>query len=420
MRIAMLTNNYKPFVGGVPISIERLSTELRALGHEVTIYAPYYEEAPPEEGVVRYKAMQKRHRSGYAIPSLFDPSIEKDFKERSFDIIHVHHPMVIGYTALYLSSKYKIPMVFTYHTRYEKYLHHIKLYEIMEKHAKPGGADFLSACCRAARKVVPVHNAAFMKHCDVVFAPTPLMRDYLREMGNTVPVVILPTGLANEDFVWDEGRAASLRQRYAPNGEFLFCSVARLEREKNISFLLRSLAVLKQSLDPDHDPGFRFIQIGEGTIADELAAEVKQLGLEDNVEFIGAVAHSELSGYYAASDLFLFASKSETQGIVLLEGMAARLPVVAVDASGVCDVVNDGYNGYKTPEDECVFAERVRGLISDAPLMEKLRAGAVQTAGSYRAGKMAVFAETCYYRAIENRKADASGSKEHKDAVTRI
>ena len=116
MRIAMLTNNYKPFVGGVPISIERLADGLRMLGHVVYIFAPSYENEEEEEFVIRYKVRQKMTAGGTVVPKLFDLEIERKFRELNFDLIHVHHPMMMGYTALYLSRRYGIPLVFTYHT----------------------------------------------------------------------------------------------------------------------------------------------------------------------------------------------------------------------------------------------------------------------------------------------------------------
>ncbi|MDF2514544.1 MAG: glycosyltransferase family 4 protein [Herbinix sp.] len=95
----MMTNNYKPFVGGVPISIERLAAKLRTLGHEVYIFAPSYDMEVEEEYVIRYHSLKQKLRREFIIPNIFDPMIEEKFKELSFDLIHVHHPMLIGYTA---------------------------------------------------------------------------------------------------------------------------------------------------------------------------------------------------------------------------------------------------------------------------------------------------------------------------------
>ena len=107
MKIAMMTNNYKPFIGGVPISVERLSQSLRKRGHEVCIFAPEYEDEYWEEDVIRYRSCEKRMKNGMAIPNILDARINQEFRWRQFDLIHVHQPMLIGNVAVHLSRKYK-------------------------------------------------------------------------------------------------------------------------------------------------------------------------------------------------------------------------------------------------------------------------------------------------------------------------
>ena len=119
MKIAMMTNNYLPFIGGVPISIQRLSDGLRREGHTVTVFAPTYREQTADRDVVRYRTLITGIARGAAVPDSFDRDIEREFAKGEFDVIHVHHPMMIGWTAVYLSRKYNVPLVFTYHTRYE-------------------------------------------------------------------------------------------------------------------------------------------------------------------------------------------------------------------------------------------------------------------------------------------------------------
>lgn len=137
MKIAMLTNNYKPFIGGVPISIERLAEGLRNLGHQVTVFAPEGAGCKEEPGVVRYRVLYEQRDKGLVIGNFIDKRIEKEFRDGQFDVIHVHHPVVIGFTAVYLSKKYGIPLAYTYHTRYEEYLHYFKLYERMTAGREP-------------------------------------------------------------------------------------------------------------------------------------------------------------------------------------------------------------------------------------------------------------------------------------------
>ena len=188
MKIAMMTNNYKPFIAGVPISVERLSDGLRANGHEVVVFAPDYEGQEEEKYIVRYRALIKGIVNGFSVPNSFDPHIERRFREGHFDVIHVHHPMLIGRTALYLSKKYRVPLCFTYHTRYEQYLHYI-------------GAEFI-------QNAVPNYVNRYADKCDLVFAPTQSMQEYLEKNGVRTGTAVLPTGLDKAGFAADEEEAA--------------------------------------------------------------------------------------------------------------------------------------------------------------------------------------------------------------------
>ena len=169
MKIAMLTNNYRPFVGGVPISVERQAQELVKLGYEVTVFAPMYGDTEEEkvrvlrvdedspERVVRYHTQRNKMANGMVYPALIPTEVTKVFADEAFDVIHVHHPMFAGPLGVRLGKKYDIPVVFTSHTRYEDYLHYIPALKIHEH----------SPACkmRAVRwiqgKVIPGYNRWF-------------------------------------------------------------------------------------------------------------------------------------------------------------------------------------------------------------------------------------------------------------------
>lgn len=192
MKIAMMTNNFLPFIGGVPISIQRLSDGLRREGHEVTIFAPAYKEQSDDRDIMRYRSLIKGIVNGASVPNSFDRRIECEFAKGHFDLIHVHHPMMIGWTAVYLSRKYHVPLVLTYHTRYEQYLHYIK-----------------ASCFQGA---VPFYMRNYISFCDMVFAPTPMMQDYLYQIGCRTPVRVLPTGICDDSFQVDTNAAVALRR----------------------------------------------------------------------------------------------------------------------------------------------------------------------------------------------------------------
>ena len=390
MKIAMMTNNYKPFIAGVPVSIERLSEGLRANGHEVVVFAPDYKEQIEEEDVVRYRALIKGIANGFSVPDSFDSKIEKKFKEGNFDVIHVHHPLMIGWTALYLSKKYDVPLVFTYHTRYEQYLHYIK-------------ASFL-------QNFVPTYVNYFARRCDIIFAPTPSMQDYLEGIGAQTRLAVLPTGLGKESFETDDAEVLKLRKKLLGDRKYFFCCVARLAKEKNIEFLLRAMARRKNI----HAADFRLAIVGEGPYHDELCKLTKELDIEEEIVFVGKVENSEVKNYCRAADLFLFASLSETQGIVLLEAMAAGTPVLAVKASGVQDVVVNGKNGYMTYMSEIEYSNKLEEILAgDCAYLEH---GAIETARRYEIREIAKWASVYYNVAIQNHKQNSLdvGQQEEK------
>lgn len=389
MKIAMMTNNYKPFVAGVPISIERLADSLRLCGHRAVVFAPSYAGQKEEEDVVRYRSLLRNVAGGFSVPDCLDPAIEREFLRGDFDLIHVHHPMMAGNAARYLSRKYQVPLVFTYHTRYEQYLHYVGL--------------------SSFKSVMPAYIRSFARDCDSVIAPTPLMKEYLDGIGVKSGVRVLPTGLTGESFWPDEKNAAEIRRKYAQDDRDLFCCVARLAKEKNLDFLLRSMRLYKER----GGRAFRLLLIGDGPRRRELEALAARQGLAQEIVFVGGVPNREIADYCHACDLFLFASQSETQGIVLIEAMAAKTPVLAVRATGTQDVVVNGVNGYMTDDSEAEFAAKLMDILEKKEL-ELLTRGALDTARQYEAEEIARRAGEIYEEAIKIREEKIRAQYYHR------
>lgn len=380
MRIALMTNNYKPFMGGVPISIERLKNGLEALGHQVTVFAPTYEEQVEEENVFRYATCMKKFIGGIVLPNPFDKRIEEEFKKRNFDIIHVHHPMLIGRTAVYLSRKYNIPLTFTYHTRYEQYVECYTKSKLIEK-------------------LTPLYLRAFLKHCHFVFAPTQGMKDYLVEVCKLYPerIGILPTGIEDANFQVQEEETAKIREQYQSQNMPLLITVSRMAQEKNVEFLLKSLALFKRRWGKP----FRMLMIGDGPDRETYERTAADLGLAEEIRFTGKIPNQEIAPYFAAADGFLFASKTETQGIVILEAFAGKTPVIAVEASGVKDIVKSGCNGILTEEDTEQFAGELASFLENGQIRKRMEVCAGQSALAYREEAVALRA-IHYYNSVIN------------------
>lgn len=398
MRILMMTNNYVPFIGGVPISVERLSEDLRARGNSVLVMAPEYENQSDDENILRVKTFHMNADGTVcALPNPLDRRIRRKVESFKPDIIHVHHPFLLGNSGMFLSRRYSIPLVFTYHTNYEQYLHYVKPYKILTDRQEKEKIHLLqkaegSTAQLIKNKLVPGYTRGFCNRCDMIFSPTGSIKSQLQRRGITSRIRVLPTGLKESVYVRNQDASEKIRAKYNGNRPFLFCSVSRLSKEKNITFLFRGIRILKDKAGDC----FRILLIGDGPERAHLEGLAGQLGISNNIVFINSVLNNEIADYYSACDAFLFASKSETQGIVLLEAMAAKNPVVAVRASGVTDVVKDGSNGYMTGEDEDEWSDKVLSLMNNPDEMKALGDNAFNTARSYSGPEIAAKAEGNY------------------------
>ena len=404
MKIAMLTNNYRPFVGGVPVSVERQAKELVKLGNQVTVFAPKYESEEKEqaqyfrekileedrkapERVVRYHSQKKKMDNGMVYPGIYPTEIFDVFEQERFDCIHVHHPMFVGPWALWLGKRYGIPVVYTYHTRYEDYLHYIPCFRINERSTivKKKAAEWIQ------RTGIPSYMRWFCNKCDLVLAPSEGMRQIIRGYGVDTPVAVLPTGLDGSFYRKNIERSQTIREEYSRGKSHLLVTVSRLEKEKNYGFLLRGIAELKQVIGDD----FQVIVVGDGSQKAELKVRASILGIQDVVTFAGNIPNDQVKDYMGAADLFLFASKSETQGIVLAEAMAAGTPVVAVHAVGADDIIEEGVNGFLTEEREEEWAAKVVEALKEEN-RDRMKDAALLCAEKYRSSRLAIYEEMLY------------------------
>lgn len=393
MRIAMFTNNYKPYIGGVQISIQNLASSMRKLGHTVYIFAPTYPNQEEEEYVIRYPSLPFSI-SGAPVPNILTTLFEKKVVELGIDIIHVHHPALVGNIALHLKKKYDIPVVFTYHTRYEEYMHYIK--GLMTLESVFGGIE---------RYLV-----SFCNKCDLIVAPTDEIKNYIEDKDiNDTHVTVIPTGITYKAFDMDFEERYKIVRKYKKNADYLFVTVSRLAKEKNLRFQIEGLCKLKETLSKEGKT-FRYMIIGDGPYRQELERLIHKAGLSEEISLLGSIDNDKLANYYAAANAFLFSSKSETQGIVILEAMAQAKPVIAVNATGVCDIVRNGVNGYLTSEEPEEWAESVVKAVSDVHNYRGLSSEARNTALCYLEDNIA--------KKFEKRYMNLCALSSHYDRIT--
>lgn len=340
MRIGLFTNNYRPLVNGLATSVESFAVSFRRAGHDATVVAPRYPGgSPPEVGVLRVPGLRAPTHHAYRLPMAWWPGVAAAVQALQFDVFHAHHPLLLGTAAARWARRAGRPLVFTYHTHYDRYAHYI-----------PGPSRLVARL--AIRQAI-----AFANHADLVIAPGPAVARALRSHGVSTRIAIVPTGVAPPTGTGGASRTDRRQALDLGGGGPLCLSVGRLAREKNQAFLLSAFALVLRDL-----PEARLILVGEGDDRQRLERLASALDIGEYVRFIGAVPHTAVSEHCLAADLFLFPSTSETQGIVVLEALAAGLPVVAVQSDAAADLLGDGRGGILTPEEPVAFASNVMDL----------------------------------------------------------
>ena len=381
MNILMLTNTYTPHVGGVARSIERFVTAFRARGHRVLVIAPEFEDMPEHEtDVVRVPAIQNFNGSDFSVALPIPLLLQTEIDAFRPDVVHSHHPFLLGGAAIRIASARSLPIVFTHHTLYERYTHYV-----------PGDSP-------AMQRFVIDLSTSYANLCDQVIAPSKTIADLVRSRGVVSPVEVVPTGLDVEAFAGGDG--AGFRDRLGiPRDAIVVGHVGRLAPEKNIEFLAHAIAGYVQA-----DQAAHLLIVGRGPSEPVIQQAFDQPANRMRLHLAGQRIGRDLADAYAAMDVFAFASHTETQGMVLTEAMAAGVPVVAIDAPGVREVVVDGRNGRLLPsEDGNAFAVALDS-VTHCPdeLRSKLQSEARSTASNFTIDRCADKSLDLYRRCIES------------------
>jgi glycosyltransferase involved in cell wall biosynthesis len=353
MNIAFFSESYKPYVSGVTNSIETLKKGLEELGHQVIVFSPSYPNSGPLTDVFRFPSIPAPY-PGYRITIPVPGKYLDLLKTKKINIIHSHSPYQLGLLSMNYAKKLKVPFIFTMHTILSQYMHYIPL-------VPQSVSSFL----------MDAYIRWFCNRCGCVIVPTKKVMDQLRSTGIKSRIEIIPTGI--DMTLVDKASASGIRGKYGiPDDAKLLLFVGRLAREKNLLFLLKAFELIQKK------KGNVYLLIAAGgPMEKELKAAAP-----GNVIFAGAIGYPEVFNYYKASDIFVFSSLSETQGLVLAEAMACSVPQVAVDAEGASDVVKDGVTGYLTSHSEEAFSSAVLRLIEDEGSREKMSRSSIETARS--------------------------------------
>ena len=342
MRVALFTNNYLPFCGGVAISVETLRRGLEGRGHDAWVFAPRFPGASgPEPRVVRYPSIPALAYPEFVLAIPYACRAAARVVDLGMDVFHAHHPFLLGPAARRFARRRQRPLVFTYHTRYEKYAHHVPLHH----------AVVAAAAVRMATR--------FAASVDAVIAPSALVAEELRAGGVRAPIAVVPTGVDLERFCPGDASRARQALGLTPD-DHVVLYVGRLDPEKSVERVLHAFERITAAVPRTH-----LVVVGHGTEAPRLRHVARALAAGDRIHFLGARRHDTLPACYQAADLFLFASETETQGLVLAEAAACGLPAVAVSAPGCDEVVRDGATGVLTKGSAAALADAAIGLLLD-------------------------------------------------------
>jgi glycosyltransferase involved in cell wall biosynthesis len=385
MQIAFFTNNYLPVINGVVRSVNSFRQTLTEMGHNVFVFAQEDDYEDQEPFIFRYPSVPLP--ASVEIPAAIpiSPSIDWLLPKLKLDVIHTHHPVLLGQTAARKAKKLGIPFVFTFHTQYQEYTHYFPLpQESVQEFLKDAVHEWLRH---------------FMRTCHHIVVPSEsMLKIVAEEYGLQSQFTVIPTGIDLQPYQSANGE--QIREKHGWQEKTVMITAGRLAKEKNLKFLLQSAALALKT-----HPRLQVVLLGDGPERKNLENFASSLGIRDKVLFLGHIPFDQMPTYLKAADLFCFASTTETQGLVTLEALAAGLPVVAVNASGTRDVVEHHKQGILVDEDPRVFAQAIDLLLGRPELFLSYHRQALQRAQQFEISIQARRLLDVYAQADEARQA---------------
>ncbi|MBX3113442.1 MAG: glycosyltransferase [Fimbriimonadaceae bacterium] len=355
LSIAIFSDSALPILNGVSVSIDALIEGLRERGHSVHLFTSgYWNHKDQDPNIHRFFALKTFFARDYplSLPPFY-PMLAQ-FRQHKFDLIHTHTPFTIGFVGLRWAESHEIPLVTTYHTLYDKYTHYIPL--VPNSYLK---------------YKIAKHTNYYYNRVQHVITPSQFSRDWLSSHQIRRPITVIPTGVPEPIVVPLDIARQQLKVR--PDRTIaLYCG--RIAKEKNLGVLIHAMAESMKT-----NPNLRLWIVGDGPAREEYMLLARDLGIGDKVKFWGFIPREEIGQYYSAADLFVFASRTETQGLVVHEAMSYGLPCVMVGGGGADDTLITGENGLVVPNSIEEFSAAVNRVISDSKFAQRLSVGALTT-----------------------------------------
>ncbi|MBR2383134.1 MAG: glycosyltransferase family 4 protein [Anaerotignum sp.] len=388
MKIGIFSDTYFPQLNGVATSIRTLATALEARGHNVYIFTP--SDPRCYEGydtlhVHRLPSIPVRFVRDYRAGYVFSPFLAKKIIDLDLDIIHTQTEFCLGALGRFISTTQGIPLIHTYHTMYEDYVHYIGGGHIISKEM---ARDFSGIYCNSATAVI---------------APTRKTEQLLKSYGVTKPISVIPTGINTSNFRKDKFSPEEILELRATLGleadTPVIISIGRIAKEKSIDVVIAALPKLIEKL-----PDLKMVIVGEGNEIENLGKFAESIGVGDHVMFTGGKPWDEIGKYYQLGNVFCSASVSETQGLTFAEAMAAGVPVVAKKDECIENIITDNATGMLFESDE-KLPDLLYRVLTDKHLSARLSRASVE---AMEALSVEAFADS-----VENLYQDILNSGDH-------
>lgn len=351
MRIGLFTDTYFPQVSGVATSIKTLKTELEKLGHTVFIFTTTDEDVNRYEDwdIIRIPSVPffafKDRRVAYAG---FTDALRIASRYK-LDIIHTQTEFSLGILGKMVARELGIPVVHTYHTQYEDYVHYIAKGRIIRP------------------SMIKYFVRAFFRDLDGVICPSEIVEDLLTGYDIPISKRVIPTGIDLAKFdrpeISEEDIAELRKQLGIASDETMLLSLSRISHEKNIQAIVKAMPKILSE-----NPKVKLVIVGGGPYAVELQSMISELNLSSNVQLTGMIAPSDTALYYKAADFFISASTSETQGLTFLESLASGTPILAHDNPYLKNVVTDKMFGTLFVREQELADAVVEAIVATPPM----------------------------------------------------
>ena len=389
MRIGLFTDTYPPYINGVSTSVHMLKIALENLGHEVFVVTVNQKASSydfEEDGHIIKVPGIKTGIYDYRLTSMYPLKIAKKIKKMNLDIIHVHTEFSIGSFGRIIAKQLNIPIVATYHTYYEDYLYYVT----------KGYFNYIS---KNLLKTLTQFYAD--KTVNSLIVPAEKIKDlFINKYNYKKEIAVIPTGIAIERFYKENIDKKKKEEIYkslkVDKDDFLILFVGRVAEEKNIKFLIEAHKKLVKE-----DNKYKLIIVGDGPDIKNLKELSKDI--KDNVVFAGKSLWEDVPCYYDIADIFVTASRSETQGLTVLEALASSTPVVCANDPSYIDAIVPGSNGFVFDTEE-EYLENIKKLRKDNKLREEFSINARNYSENFSSSKYAKRVLDVYEKAIKDYK----------------